>query len=104
MEPKDIEPENLKKGFDEARYYNDEQFELGGETYNASDDKEIQDSAVNILMRNHFAQIHVDVSHGELTIKGKVSDEEEKAKAESLLNDIPKIKKINNLIRLSENR
>lgn len=92
-----MEPER-KKGFDEARYYNGEQFELGGENFGAVDDKDIEESALNILERNDFSHVSVSVGNCEIILTGAMTDEEGKKKAETLLKDIPKVKKIVNNI------
>lgn len=86
-----------QKGFDEAKYYNDEKFEIG---INHSDER-IKAQVKESLARNNkiFSdEIEVDVKEGVVTLKGKVRVNDEVREASDSIQSLSGVKMVRNLL------
>lgn len=86
-----------KKGFDEARYYNDEKYEIGLEH---SDDT-IKEKVMEIYRRNAFlamTDIKVEVKDGIVVLSGEVQGPIEKKEAFDSIHFITGVKAVKNLL------
>lgn len=86
-----------KKGFDEARYYNDEKYEIGLEY----SDETIKEKVLETYRRNTslaLTDIKVEVKDGLVILSGEVQGPSEKKNASNSIHDITGVKAIKNLL------
>lgn len=86
-----------KKGFDEAKYYNDEKFEIGLE----HSDETIKEKVLESYRRNAFltmTDIKVEVRDGIVILSGEVQGPVEKKEASDSVQNISGVKAVKNLL------
>lgn len=86
-----------KKGFDEAKYYNDETFEIGLE----HSDETIKEKVLEAYKRNSslaMTDIKVEVKDGVVVLSGEVQGPEEKKEAFNAIQHLTGVKAVKNLL------
>lgn len=86
-----------KKGFDEAKYYNDEKYEIGLE----HSDETIKEKVLETFKRNPFlamTDIKAEVKDGVVVLSGDVQGPDEKREAFNSIQSITGVKAVKNLL------
>ncbi len=85
------------KGFDEAKYYKDEKYEIGIK----HSDERIKAQIVEALSRNPklaSSEIQVEVNNGEVTLRGDTMSNEDFKEASDSIHHLSGVKSIRNLL------
>lgn len=85
------------KGFDEAKYYNDEKYEIGIK----HSDERIKAQVLEAISRNPKltrSEIQVEVSNGVVTLRGEARSNEEFKEASDSIHNLSGVKSVRNLL------
>lgn len=86
------------KGFDEAKYYNDQKYEIGLE----HSDEQIKKTIEEAYSRHYslaVADIEVDVKEGVVFLSGTIQGHQEKKEASDLISHFSGVKAVKNDLR-----